>query len=128
MVRQLNRLSSRFVETAKDAGRYADGGGLYLQVTQGKGGVTKSWLFRYMRGGTTSREMGLGPVSLNKRDGLVTLSMARDKAFAARKALSAGVDPLVQRAQERAVVQLEQAKTLSFKECAERYIAANKSG
>src|SRR3954447_3890345 len=127
MVRQLNKLSSRFVETTKDAGRHADGGGLYLQVTQGKNGVTKSWLFRYMRGTSTSREMGLGPVSLNKRDGLVTLSMARDKAFAARKALSTGIDPLSQREQERAAGQLERAKTLTFKECAERYIAAHKS-
>ncbi|MBR1237656.1 site-specific integrase [Bradyrhizobium sp. AUGA SZCCT0182] len=129
MVRQLNKLSSRIVETVKDAGRYADGGGLYLQVSAGKnGGVTKSWLFRYMRGGTTSREMGLGPVSVNKRDGLVTLSMARDTAFIARKALSAGLDPLAQREQERLAGQLERAKTLTFKECAERYIAAHEAG
>ncbi len=128
MVRQLNKLSSRFVETTKDRGRYADGGGLYLQVSASKdGGVTKSWLFRFMRGGTTSREMGLGAVSLNKRDGLVTLSMARDKAFAARKALSAGVDPLAQRRQQRAAIRLEQAKTITFRQCSTEFIQDNEA-
>jgi hypothetical protein len=51
MARLLNLLSPKFVETIDRPGRFADGGGLYLQVTAGKnGGVTKSWLFRYMRG------------------------------------------------------------------------------
>ena len=60
MARSLNLLSPKFVENTTDPGRYSDGGGLYLQVWAGKkGGVTKSWLFRCMRGGTTSREMGL---------------------------------------------------------------------
>jgi integrase len=128
MVRQLNKLSSRFVETTNDPGRYADGGGLYLQVSAGKnGGVTKSWLFRYMRGGATSREMGLGPVSINKRDGLVTLGTARDKAFAARTVLSAGLDPLAQRAQERATIRLEQAKAITFRQCATEFIQDNEA-
>jgi hypothetical protein len=67
MARQLNLLSPKFVENANDPGRYSDGGGLYLQVSAGRsGGITKSWLFRYMRGGTTSREMGLGAASMRK--------------------------------------------------------------
>jgi hypothetical protein len=76
MARRLNLLSPKFVETIEKPGRYADGGGLYLQVGASRnGGVTKSWLFRYMRGhlsrtgNPTSREMGLGPLSTNKRDG-----------------------------------------------------------
>src|SRR3982074_46912 len=79
MARRLNLLSPKFVETVEKPGRYADGGGLYLQVAASRnGGVTKSWLFRYMRGhlsrtgNPTSRGMGLGPLSTNKRDGFIT--------------------------------------------------------
>jgi integrase len=128
MARQLNKLDSKFVETSKEPGRFADGGGLYLQVTGSKsGGVTKAWLFRYMRGGTTSREMGLGPVSLNKRDGLVTLKMARDKAFAVRQQLSAGQDPLVQREAARSAKRLEVAKAISFDQCATQFVQDNEA-
>src|SRR6185312_4799582 len=95
MARQLNLLDTKSVENASDPGRYADGGGLYLQVTTAKnGGVTKSWLFRYMRGGTTSREMGLGATSMRKGDGYTTLSGARQKRAQAREMLEAGIDPL----------------------------------
>ena len=41
-----NRLSVKKIEKLQKAGRYPDGHGLYLQVTDtGK----KSWLFRYER-------------------------------------------------------------------------------
>jgi hypothetical protein len=49
---------------------YADGGGLYLQVTEGGA----SWLYRYMLAGR-AREMGLGPLAL------FGLSEARSKAL-----------------------------------------------
>jgi integrase len=127
MARQLNRLDSKFVENTSTPGRFADGGGLYLQVTANKTGVTKSWLFRYQRGGTTSREMGLGAVSLNKRDGLVTLKMARDKALAVRQQLSAGDDPLVRRMAERSAKRLEAAKAITFEQCAEQFLDDNQA-
>ena len=42
-------------------GIYADGGGLYLQVTIGRdGSARKSWLFRFSLHGR-ARHMGLGP-------------------------------------------------------------------
>ena len=69
--RTLHRLSPRGIATAKKRGRYADGGGLYLQVT--KAG-TKSWLFRYMLNGN-ARQMGLGTLNT------FTLTEARDKAL-----------------------------------------------
>ena len=56
-------------------GRYAAGGGLYLQVS--KAG-TKAWLLRYMRDGR-ARHMGLGPF------GLVSLADARQRAIEARR-------------------------------------------
>jgi hypothetical protein len=95
MARQLNLLSPKFVETIAEPGRYSDGGGLYLQVTAASaGGVTKSWLFRYMRGGATSREMGLGATSMRKGDGYTTLLQARQKRTRAREMLESGIDPL----------------------------------
>ncbi|VVE90824.1 Arm DNA-binding domain-containing protein [Pandoraea bronchicola] len=57
-MRTINRLSTQGVARNGKPGLYADGGGLYLQIT--KAGV-KSWLFRYMRDGK-ARGMGLGPL------------------------------------------------------------------
>ena len=90
MPRDLNKLSAKFVETVTKPGRYADGGGLYLQVSKAKQGVTKSWLFRYMRGGSTSRAMGLGAVSTRNGDGYTTLVKARQKRTKAREMLESG--------------------------------------
>src|SRR5271169_4041472 len=126
MTRQLNRLRPKVVENETRVGRYGDGGGLYLQVTLGKDGVTKSWLFRYMRDGR-AREMGLGAVSLERRDGLVTLAMAREKAFEARRALSLGQDPLELKIARRTALKIEQAKSITFKDCAEKYIEAHEA-
>ncbi len=44
MARQLERLSAKAVAAKRAPGHYADGSGLYLQVS--KFG-TKSWIFRY---------------------------------------------------------------------------------
>ena len=72
----------------KAPGLYADGGGLYLQVTVGVGGhVNRSWCFRYTTGGRT-REMGLGPTHT------VGLAAARAAALEARQLRLRGVDPL----------------------------------
>lgn len=86
MARAINRLSARAVATARP-GKYADGGGLWLQVT-----VTgsKSWVFRYARGGS-EHFMGLGPVHT------VSLAQARQAALEARQAIRVGADPIGQR-------------------------------
>jgi hypothetical protein len=129
MARRLNLLSPKFIETIDKPGRYADGGALYLQVTAGKnGGVTKSWLFRYMRGHVSrtgkpiSREMGLGPLSTNKRDGFITTKEARDRAYRARESLKAGVDPLDAKKALKTAERLEGARAMTFSQCAEEYI------
>ena len=51
-----NRLSAVTVATSKGAGMYADGGGLYLQISNSG---SKSWVFRFRFQGRR-REMGLG--------------------------------------------------------------------
>lgn len=87
MARATNRLTARTVANLKDQGRYADGGGLYLQV--GPTG-TKAWLFMFASAGKR-REMGLGSV----QD--VTLAEARQKAEEARRIVGSGADPLAHR-------------------------------
>jgi hypothetical protein len=44
MARQMGRLTALAVSRAKSEGMYADGGGLYLQVT---GAGARSWIYRY---------------------------------------------------------------------------------
>ena len=122
MARTINRLSHRKVETLKAPGMYSDGGGLYLQVTEGSDDVPrKSWLFRYAVAGR-ERQMGLGP--LND----VPLTEARDRATAAREMRRAGKDPIVEREALRAEASLAAAKSMSFDECATAYIAAHRAG
>ncbi|MFN4040060.1 MAG: Arm DNA-binding domain-containing protein [Brevundimonas sp.] len=65
-------------------GMYADGGGLYLQVSRSG---SKSWIFRYAMEGR-EREMGLGPLHT------VSLSEARELALEARKLKLRGIDPI----------------------------------
>jgi integrase len=128
MARQLNILNPKFVENIADPGRYSDGGGLYLQVTPAKdGGVTKSWLFRYMRGGTTSREMGLGAASMRKGDGYTTLGQARQKRTKARETLEAGIDPLEVKRAGKMAERLDKAKAMTFAHCATEYVQEHKA-
>src|SRR6185437_666112 len=129
MARVRSQLTALNVKRALDAAKggkgktamLADGGGLYLQTT-GAGGC--SWVFRYERryeGKKKQRYFGLGSAEL------VTLAEARDKATAARKVLLAGGDPIETAKAQRANAALEAAKGISFKECAEAYIAAHKA-
>jgi integrase len=101
---------------------HADGAGLYLQVT-GDGGVnvSKSWIYRFKLRGR-AREMGLGSLST------FGLAEARTKAAECRKLTYEGIDPIEARRAERAKVALDTAKSLTFKECTEQYIAAHRAG
>ncbi|TYL91323.1 DUF4102 domain-containing protein [Bradyrhizobium rifense] len=135
MARRLNLLSPKFIETVDRPGRYSDGGGLYLQVAAAMGGgVTKSWLFRFMRGHVSrrgkpiSREMGLGALSTHKRDGLITTKEARERAYRAREDLKAGIDPIEARKGLRAARRLEEARGVTFAQCAAEYIESHKAG
>lgn len=115
MGRDSNRLSAIKVSKLVAPGRYSDGQNLWLQVS--KGG-TKSWLFRYMKDGK-ARHMGLGPLHT------VGLAEARDRAQRARLILLDGLDPLQDRRAKRAALKAEAAARVSFKQAAERYIAAH---
>jgi len=117
MARQVGKLSAVTVNKTKAKGLYADGGNLYLQITESG---SKSWLFRYMVDGKT-RYMGLGAVNS------LSLSDARIKAAECRKLLTEGKDPIGIRQENQVKTRLEAAKTKTFKECAESYIDAHKT-
>jgi len=115
--RKIHKLSAKAVEKATKSGLYGDGGGLYLQITAG--GV-KSWLFRYMRSGK-ARGMGLGPLHT------VGLAAARTKAHECRIILLDGLDPLKIKEDRLRQQKLEEAKSITFRECATAYIDAHKA-
>lgn len=118
MARPTNKLSVKFTEKTDLApGLYGDGGGLYLQVSDFK---TKAWVFRFMMAGR-ARKMGLGDFEL------VSLKDARKKRDAAYGLVVDGIDPIDERAARKAAQAAETAKALTFKECAEGYIAAHRS-
>jgi integrase len=75
----LNRLTAKQVKDTKQKGRIADGGGLWLNVTENG---SKSWRFIYRWNGKRP-ELGLGPYPA------VTLAEARRRAEEARSCLSA---------------------------------------
>lgn len=101
MRRTIGKLTAKKVEHLSTPGRYADGGGLYLQVSSAG---ARSWIFRYWvperdadtgvvrRNPTTgklsgtSREMGLGSASV------VSLADAREQAAGYRRQRNSGLD------------------------------------
>ncbi|MFK2876876.1 tyrosine-type recombinase/integrase [Rhodanobacter hydrolyticus] len=111
MGRPINRLSARQVATAK-AGYHADGGGLYLQVTDAG---TRSWVLRYQFKGRR-REMGLGAVAL------VSLQDARHTALGHRQALLQGIDPLDARRAAQAVT------GMTWGACVDAFIETHRHG
>ena len=118
MARQINRLSARNAATKTKRGRYADGGGLYLQVSPNG---ARSWLFRFMLNGR-SRQMGLGSLQT------FSLAEARDMALNCRKQLFDGIDPIEARKLIRGQAKAETAKIMTFKDCAEKYISSHSAG
>ncbi len=111
-------LSAAAVARTSKPGRYAVGDGLYLQVTTTG---TKSWIVRYQRDGR-ARHMGIGPL------GLVSLADAREQAREARRLLLQGIDPIEARHAQRLDARLQAATGITFRECAERMIAAHAAG
>lgn len=110
MARGIHRLSAVDVKTKTKPGHYADGGGLYLQVS--KWG-TKSWVFKFTLGGRT-RGMGLGPIHT------YSLAEARAKAGDLRKTVAEGRDPIEERKEVQASAAAEAAPTMTFKQAVER--------
>ncbi len=104
-------------------GRHADGGGLYLHVSEGG----RSWLFRFLSPDGRRKNMGLGSLDF------VSLAEARAKAADLAKELRQGVDPLDAKGEARAAKAEATAKARaaaahSFSRVAEAYIEAHRPG
>ncbi|WP_133647767.1 tyrosine-type recombinase/integrase [Paraburkholderia flava] len=117
MPRTLNKLNQLKITKTTKPGLYADGGGLYLQITAA--GV-KSWLFRYMRAGK-ARGMGLGPLHT------IGLAEARVRALDCRRLLLDGADPIDSRDAKRLADGVAGANEMTFMQCADKYIAAHRA-
>jgi integrase len=126
----------------KERRRYNDGGGLWLQVSDWG---TKAWIFQYasptqtmirkrtfeMKDGTEEvREIEIGkPRQLGLGSCIETsLAEARRLAEEKRALVKAGIDPIEAKEDDRRTKRLAVAKLLTFKECAEKYIATHRSG
>jgi integrase len=118
MSRAIHRLTGADLKR-KQPGRYADGGGLWLQVTTGKQ-INRSWLFRYSVAGR-EREMGLGSTHT------VSLAEAREAARECRKQRLVGIDPIEERKAQRSAQAAKSATHITFDECADAYHQAHKA-
>ena len=99
------KLTASRVKSFSKPGRYADGNGLFLQVS--KGG-SKSWTLRATIEGKR-REIGIGSYPL------LTLAQARQKSTALRLAIMDGENPLAEKVKETMP---------TFREAAERTFEA----
>jgi integrase len=113
MARTLNRLTARQVVTFKEPNRYADGGGLYLRVTEAG---ARSWVFMAARAGKRV-EIGLGAASR------VSLAAARQIAGKMRDAIALGHEPrsVLKQASDKVAVP-------TFSDFSETYISSIEEG
>ena len=93
------QLTARRVATLTEPGKYMDGHGLFLRVTETG---AKQWVQRVVIQGRR-RDIGHGAYPL------VSLAEAREKAFAFRKAARDGRDPYESRRTVTAIPTFEQA-------------------
>ncbi len=134
MAHLVNRLTDRQVRGMVVPGRYPDGDGLYLCVSDGRrnGSLNRSWVLRVRvrsldgddRLVARTREMGLGSLEHT------SLSAAREKAREARRIAQDGGDPVTSKAESIRQILLaekraaaEAARAMTFKQCAEAFIA-----
>ena len=115
------KLTAAFVIKKAEPGRYGDGGGLYLLV---KPDGRKTWVFRWRDRVTGKlRDKGLG--RYGKHD--VSLAMARERAGKCRNMVWEGKDPIEEARLDLQEKKLAYAMRLTFKDCADRYIAAHRA-
>lgn len=120
MGRKAKELGALAVARLTDPGLHFVGGvsGLGLQVLPSGG---RTWVLRAMMG-TKRRDMGLGGYPD------VTLAGARQAARDARVKLNAGIDPIDEKRAVRSALNAAQGKSMTFKACAEAYMAAHEAG
>ncbi len=109
--KRAKELSAIEIRRLDRVGFYSVGGvaGLHLQVTSING---RSWILRTVIG-SRRRDIGLGSYPE------VSLAEARNKARETKKMIREGIDPILERKLARERLIAEQAKAISFRECAE---------
>ncbi len=120
MARKAKELGALAIKQMVRPGLHFVGGvsGLALQVLPTGG---RTWVLRATIGGKR-RSMGLGGYPD------VTVASARETARQAREQIRAGVDPIAAKKALRSALAVAQGKAMTFKECAEAYIAAHEAG
>lgn len=103
----VHRLTDTKIRGGLRAGRYGDGGGLYLEVARGG---TKSWLFMWKVNGKR-RALGLGGYPA------VPLAGARTKAAKAKAEVADGRDPSTMQQQARSKP--------TFGQCVDDFMSVN---
>jgi len=120
VAKNTGKLTALEVAKKTAAGYFGDGGGLWLQISTAG---TKSWIFRFKSPVTgKAREMGLGSLDT------FSLAEARNRAKDARQLVASGRDPIIERIAERQRIQLEAARTRTFDQCAEQFLATRRAG
>ena len=115
MPRTTHRLTAISASNIKKPGLYPDGAGLYLKV---KPSGSRSWVFRHMHA-RKPRYLGLGSAAS------VGLAIARSLAAEARRQLDLGQDPIEAKRNAEKEAAADKARAVTFKECAEAYMAAH---
>ncbi|MCZ6564528.1 MAG: Arm DNA-binding domain-containing protein, partial [Gammaproteobacteria bacterium] len=99
MPKTVNRLTALKVQKLKKPGWYADGGGLYLQISPSG---SKSWVFRYVLHSREHRH-GLGSYET------ISLIKARQYAEECRVLKKEGIDPIQFKRAKNAETALKEA-------------------
>ena len=111
----MGKLTALGVARITKPGTYADGDGLYLQVVNGN---ARSWIYRYSLDGR-ARYYGLGSAKV------ISLRRARELAAEPRRLRAEGIDPLEHRRAQRQAARIQSVRGVTFRQCAEGYIAAH---
>lgn len=113
MAKSVQKLSALKVKKLKEPGWYPDGLGLYLQVSPSG---SKSWVYRFKLNGRERRQ-GLG------RYPDTSLDTARTKALESRTLRDRGIDPIERHKEIREAEKKAEKIVLTFRDCAEQFIA-----
>jgi integrase len=114
----MRRLTALDLSRPMPSGMHHDAAspGLYLQIR----GASRVWIYRYSRNGKP-HWFGIGSARA------IPLKRARQLATEARQCVAEGGDPIKRRRAQRNAERVEQAKAMSFKECAASYVASHES-
>lgn len=120
MPKVAKELGALAVSRLKTPGLHPVGGvaGLRLQVTPTG---ARSWVMRTVVG-SKRRELGLGAYPE------VPLADARRLALLAKEQITGGIDPVAERKAARSALIAEQAKAMTFEDCAGKFIEAQEAG